>query len=195
MRGWGDKAIRDLPAWGMMSSGGETLDVVDAGDDPVGAASRRRVHKEGLLHRAVHVLLFDAEDRLLLQQRSETKRTYPGLWTSSASGHVEAGEDPSVAARREVDEELGIAAPPLAFLGRVRFEDDDAGEREIMHVFTGRVQGANLDPDPSEVQGTRWVPLGRLEAWMRDAPDHFAASFGPVLEHARDRVEMLREGA
>lgn len=177
-----------------MPPAGETLDIVDAEDDPVATASRRRVHKEGLLHRAVHVLLFDAENRVLLQHRSETKRTYPGLWTSSASGHVGAGEEPLVAARREIDEELGVVAPPLAFLGRVRFEDADVGEREIMHVFMGRVQGPGLDPDPSKVQGTRWVPLGRLEAWMMEASDRFAASFGPVLEHARGKVEMLGEG-
>lgn len=169
--------------------------MVDEADEPVATASRQRVHSERLLHRAVHVLLLDDDARLLLQHRSASKRTYPGRWTSSASGHVAAGEAPRKAARREVKEELGITAPTVAFVGTSRFEDDSVGEREIIHVFTGRVEGVDLDPDPGEVQGTRWVPLARVSSLIEASPGRFAPSFVPAFELAADRLRAPEEGA
>ncbi|MFH2125498.1 MAG: NUDIX domain-containing protein [Pseudomonadota bacterium] len=88
---------------------GELLPVVDDQDRQVGLASRSQVHGQGLLHRAVHVLLFDLDDNLWLQRRSQAKDTYPGMWTSSASGHLDPGEDYYAAAQRELREELGLS--------------------------------------------------------------------------------------
>lgn len=170
------------------------VDVVNEDGEPVGTAFRGRVHEEGLLHLAVHVLLFE-EGRVLLQRRSGSKRTYAGSWTSSASGHVVAGEAPLAAARREVEEELGVASPLLSWLGRVRFEDERVGERELTHVFMGDGGGLVLDPDPSEVEETWWVPCERLSSLVEEDRDRFAASFLPVWAFALDRLVRPEEGA
>ena len=55
----------------------EMLPVVDHRDREVGQAPRDQVHREGLLHRAVHVLVFDPAGRLYLQKRSPNKDTPP----------------------------------------------------------------------------------------------------------------------
>jgi isopentenyl-diphosphate delta-isomerase type 1 len=96
----------------------EPLPVVDDQDRPLGVRPRWLVHRDGLRHRAVHVLLFDPAGRLYLQRRSQAKDTHPGKWTSSASGHVDPGEDYDAAAIRELDEELGLTAPltPLGLI-------------------------------------------------------------------------------
>jgi len=52
--------------------------------------------------------VFRADNRLLLCKRPESRRAYPGLWTSSAGGHVECNEGYAAAAARELREELGI---------------------------------------------------------------------------------------
>ena len=76
------------------------------------------MHREGLKHRAIHVLVFNARGEIFLQKRSMTKDTFPGAWDSSASGHLDSGEDYDACAVRELREEFGLvlaraAAPPF----------------------------------------------------------------------------------
>lgn len=179
----------------MNTQGDEILDVVDDDDQVVGQAPRPEVHDQGLLHRAVHVLLLDAEDRLVLQHRSRRKQIYPGLWTSSASGHVPAGQAVGTAARRETVEELGVDPGDLEKVGRLRFDDPDVGEHEICYVYVGRTQGP-LDPDPDEVAEARAVLLGAVDSRIRQRAAAFAPSFLAVYDLARDalRARIQRQG-
>src|SRR3990170_5421070 len=107
----------------------EYFDVVNERDEPVSRALRQDVHARGLLHRAVHVLVFDSSGRVLLQKRSMSKDTSPGLWDSSCSGHLDAGEDYDAAAVRELSEELGLVVETTpARWFRVEACDETGGE-------------------------------------------------------------------
>jgi isopentenyl-diphosphate delta-isomerase type 1 len=86
----------------------EIFDVVDEQDRVIGQAPRSEVHRRGLNHRAVHVLVFNQHGDLFLQKRSMKKDCFPGVWDSSASGHLDRGEDYDACAVREVREELGV---------------------------------------------------------------------------------------
>ena len=85
----------------------DIFDLVNLCDQVVGSSERAKVHKFNLFHRAVHILVFRPNGRLIIQQRSEKKDYDPLLWTSSCSGHVDCCEDYSTAAIRECKEELG----------------------------------------------------------------------------------------
>lgn len=93
-----------------MSVSHELLDVVDENDNVIAVKTRGEIHARGLMHRAVHILVFNGEDELFLQKRSLSKDEQPGKWDSSAAGHVDSGEDYLECARREIGEELGIDA-------------------------------------------------------------------------------------
>ena len=100
-----------------MSVSDELLDVVDANDEFVAVKTRGEIHASRLMHRAVHILLFNSSGELFLQKRSMNKDEQPGKWDSSAAGHVDSGEDYLQCAERELDEELGIAVDrPLQVL-------------------------------------------------------------------------------
>src|SRR5438105_5048077 len=86
----------------------EIFDVVNERDEVIDRKPRSEVHRRGLLHRAVHVLVFNARGQLFLQKRSMTKDKSPGLWDSSASGHLDTGEDYDACALRELREEIGL---------------------------------------------------------------------------------------
>src|SRR5580700_4178726 len=86
----------------------EIFDVVNERDEVVGQNTRREVHRLGLTHRAVHVLVFNKRGEVFLQKRSMAKDCFPGAWDSSASGHVDSGEDYDACAVRELREELGL---------------------------------------------------------------------------------------
>lgn len=91
-----------------MSVSDELLDVVDDNDEVIAVKRRGDIHAQGLMHRAVHILLFNSSGELFLQKRSLSKDEQPGKWDSSAAGHVDSGEDYLDCACREIGEELGI---------------------------------------------------------------------------------------
>src|SRR3954452_4367276 len=86
----------------------DIFDVVNEWDEVIGRKPRSEVHRLGLLHRAVHVLVFNSRGQIFLQKRSMKKDRQPGVWDSSASGHVDSGEDYDTTAVREVREEIGF---------------------------------------------------------------------------------------
>ena len=70
----------------------EIFDIVNERDEVIDQRTRGEVHREKLLHRAVHVLVFNARGEVFLQKRSLKKDSHPGAWDSSASGHLDSGE-------------------------------------------------------------------------------------------------------
>jgi 16S rRNA (adenine1518-N6/adenine1519-N6)-dimethyltransferase len=96
----------------------ELLAVVNDQDHPVEPRDRATIHREGLMHRAVHVFILNRQGDLFLQKRSHRKDRFPNRWDSSAAGHVDAGESYDDCAHRELREELGIATE-LIERGRV----------------------------------------------------------------------------
>ena len=76
----------------------DIFDVVNENDEVISREPRSVVHATGLRHRAAHVLVFNAAGNIFLQLRSNTKDNNPGVWDSSCSGHVDAGESYIVAA-------------------------------------------------------------------------------------------------
>eukprot|EP00002_Diphylleia_rotans_P037562 TRINITY_DN8403_c0_g1_i1.p1 TRINITY_DN8403_c0_g1~~TRINITY_DN8403_c0_g1_i1.p1 ORF type:complete len:196 (-),score=56.90 TRINITY_DN8403_c0_g1_i1:108-695(-) len=91
----------------------EIFDIFDEHNKLIGQQLRRIVHKRGLYHRSVNVLLFNEKAEILLQRRAETKDVCPGLWDLSCAEHLQPGEDYESAARRGLKEELGIQLSQL----------------------------------------------------------------------------------
>lgn len=153
----------------------EFFDVVDAQDRPVGRARRSEVHARGLLHRAVHVLVFNHAGEVLLQKRSAFKDLSPGLWDSSCSGHVDAGEDYDPAAVRELGEELGIAVngPPERWL---RLEACAATAGEFVWAYRLRHDGPfafNRD----EIDALEWLAPAEVTRRLAGRPSDYTPAF------------------
>ncbi len=90
----------------------EYFDIINESGKVIGKATREECHSNrSLIHRSVAVLIFNSEGQLFLQKRSMIKDVQPGKWHTSVSGHLDSGETFDQAVRREMKEELGIAAP------------------------------------------------------------------------------------
>ena len=163
-----------------MTAPEECFDVVDARDVVIGRASRREVHARGLWHRAVHVMVFDAAGRVLLQRRSALKDVAPRLWASSCSGHVDAGEEYDPAALRELGEEIGVYPPAGAAPARwFRVEACEATGWEFVWVYRLRHDGP-LRLEPREIEEAVWhLPIA-VDTWLARAPGDFCPSFGLI---------------
>lgn len=154
----------------------EKIQIVDGHDRLIGSTTREKAWRDGLAHRIVRILIQDELGRVLLQRRSEAKRSYPGRWTDAATGHVDEGETPESAASRELAEELGISSP-IKFLGKFRVTDTDP-TCKIMdafhYVYAGKFDEAgDLHPDPEEVSEVRWYDPDELDHDITKTPDHF----------------------
>lgn len=100
-----------------MTDSKEQLEIVNKEGAVIGLALRSEIHgNPSLIHRVVHVLVFNKKGELLLQKRSNNKDVAPGKWDTSVGGHVNPGEDSLEAARREMEEELGITMCEPEFL-------------------------------------------------------------------------------
>ena len=95
----------------------ELLDVVNEKGEILNTLPRSEIHgNPSLMHRVVHVLVFNDKAELLLQKRSMSKDVAPGRWDTSVGGHVNAGESLEDAVKRETEEELGITSFNPKFL-------------------------------------------------------------------------------
>jgi isopentenyl-diphosphate delta-isomerase len=158
-----------------MSGADEIFDVVDADDRVIGAATRDEVHRQGLRHRAAHVLVFDRGGRLYLQRRAPWKECAPGLWDTSVAGHLERGESYAMAAHRELGEELGATAMrELRLLTRLAASVDTGWE--FVEVFRADIAQV-VRPDPSEIVEGRWRQIAEIENWLAQEPASFTGSF------------------
>jgi isopentenyldiphosphate isomerase len=66
--------------------------VVDTANRFVRWEDRRTIHEQRLVHRSIHVLLYDSAGRLLVQRRHASKQTHPRCWDVSCAGHVEESD-------------------------------------------------------------------------------------------------------
>ena len=163
----------------------ELFDVVDENDTPLFREKRAVVHRECLLHRAVHILVFNEQGQVYAQRRSLTKDTCPGRWTTSCSGHVDAGETYDTTAVRELQEELGIHIDGIEKL-RLLFKHPACRQtgNEFIQVYS-LVWGGDITPDPAEVMEGHWLTPDALSRWMDETPDEFAPAFRLVWFEAQ----------
>lgn len=166
----------------------EQLILVDQNDNQIGVGEKLATHIEGKLHRAFSVLLLrknNGKIELLLQQRSAKKYHSANLWANTCCGHPRPGENIVVAAKRRLHEELGIGAELVEvgnFHYRAKLASTSLVEDEIDHVLIGYVGEVQLNPNPSEVQNTRWVELDQLRQDIEQNPCKYVVWLPEVLQ-------------
>ena len=163
---------------------GERFNVVDEDDRVTGTELRSVVHAKNLLHRAVHILVFNEAGELFLQKRSAWKDREPSKWDSSAAGHLEPGESYAVGAARETEEELGIRCE-LKPLGKIRACSNTG--QEFVEVFTARHGGPFVLP-PSEIEDAMFFPTPLVGQWLAARPQDFAPGFWEVWKLAQNSL-------
>ena len=156
----------------------EFLILVDENDREIGTVEKLSAHRQGLLHRAFSIIIWDSTGRQLLQKRHADKYHSGGLWTNACCGHPRPGEAIADAARRRLAEEMGIECP-LAPLGTIIYRaefQNGLTEHEIVHVFRGLFDGT-IAPDPKEAEGTQWCLIEDIRHDIAATPERFSVWF------------------
>ena len=153
----------------------EIFDVVNERDEVIDHRPRGEVHRLGLLHRAIHVLVFNPRGEVFLQKRSKTKDREPGKWDSSTSGHLDSGEDYDASAVRELREEIGLTVkktPERLF----KIDACPETDQEFVWIYRCRAEGPfQLHPDEIETGG--WFAPEKISRWIAENPQDFASAF------------------
>jgi len=171
--------------------------LVDTADNIIGHDSKKNCHlsSNALLHRAFSVLLFDSQNRLLMQQRARHKITFPNYWTNTCCSHplfierhCEMGSvggaslEDKVKGVREaaisrLNVELGI--PTDSFQDRSQFQfmtrilykalcdDEQWIEHELDYILIVR-QNVALNLNENEVQNVKYCSRSELQDMFED---------------------------
>lgn len=169
----------------MTPSGEEMLEIFDRDGNIIGLAKRSELHGDpSLIHRVVHLLVFNKKGDLLLQKRSLNKDVAPGKWDTSVGGHVNPGENITAAVRREMTEELGITKCTLEFLYSYLFTNHI--ESELVSTFRCIYDG-EIWFDKEEIDEVAFRDLGWIKENLGKGifSKHFEKEIVMYLERAK----------
>jgi len=164
----------------------EMVILVDENDSVIGSMSKVDAHRGiGVLHRAFSILVFDNQNRLLMQKRAGDKITFPNVWANTVCSHPlhvtaelnqeHLGLGSKVAAIRKMEQELGIPLDTfpiedIHFITRMMYRaraDEIWVEHELDHILFARSpDGMKIEPNPNEVSELEWVSQNELNDWL-----------------------------
>ena len=161
----------------------EHVVLVDEQDNERSTLEKLEAHKQGLLHRAFSVLIYNSKGEILLQKRASTKYHSSGLWTNTCCSHPRPFEDVESAARRRLTEEMGIQCDLnwlFSFQYKITF-DNGLTENELDHVFQGITDQIPLC-NPQEVSEWQYLDMESLNLRMRESPNEFTHWFHLIMQ-------------
>lgn len=103
--------------------------VVNEKDEIVGKMLKSEAHKNGVPHRIAVTFVENDKEEILVQVRRD------GYLDHSSAGHVEVGESYEEAAKRELEEELGIKDVELKYVGHGSTINEKYPGQIVSHVF------------------------------------------------------------
>ena len=148
----------------------EILDIVNEDDEVIGTASRTEVHKKGLRHRQVHIMVYNDKKDVLCHMRHRNKDNYPGLIDIAAGGHVEAGMGYIETALKELKEEYDIKIEESELLEVAKYyrkHIDEVTKSKFnlfdtvyLYKYNGMIEDLNYQKE--EVEFLEWWPMEKF---------------------------------
>lgn len=130
----------------------------------IGTAEREEVHKKELWHREIAVWVMNERYEILLQRRSANKKQYPNKYAVCA-GHIDLGEEPKVAAIRELEEETGLKVEEKDLIDIDVFVNKQKENNHFKYtylIFTNR-EIEEMTMQEEEVSELKYITLTELE--------------------------------
>jgi len=172
----------------------EYVVAVDKYNRKLGEVEKLKAHREGILHRAFSVFIFDSNGNLILQKRAENKYHSPLLWSNTCCGHPKPGEKSKFGAIRRLKEELGIECKIKKF-GTIiyKLKVGDLIEHEFNTLFFGFYTG-NMEPNPDEVADIKLAKLDFLLLDIKQNPELYTPWFRLILNHySKELMEIQKK--
>ena len=156
--------------------------LVDKNDNEVGVEEKLQAHKQGKLHRAFSIFVFNKKGELMLQNRAEDKYHSGGLWSNTCCSHPVLGESLLEFAHRRLKEEMGFDCAlreVFSFVYKKEFENG-LTEHEYDHVLFGAFDG-EPQLNPEEASDWKWMPLLALKEDINIHPARYTYWLKEIL--------------
>ena len=141
----------------------EMRDVVDEDDNVIGMKSSAEVSKKNMLRRGVSVFVFNDKGEIFVHKRTPQKFNYPNTYDLAIRGGVKAGETYEEAAKRELEEEIGINNMELKFLFKAKYKN----EKQNAFVYSYRIiHDGPFTLKKDELQDGKFMSLNELKKLM-----------------------------
>lgn len=166
----------------------EQVILVNEQDVPTGTMEKLQAHREGRLHRAVSVFVFNEKGEMLLQKRAAEKYHSANLWSNACCSHPRESESAVACAHRRLREEMGFDCE-LTFRFPFTYKaalDHGLTEYEYDHVFFGSFSGVP-NPDPAEVCGWKYLSMEEITKQLKQNPEDFTTWFRLILQDGKVR--------
>lgn len=145
----------------------QTYEVLDEAGHKTGQIlDASEVHKQELWHEVANVWIINNRGEVLLQLRSPKVELCPNVWDVAVGTHVRPGENPEIAARRGLQDELGLTILPekLQHLFNIQAANpmhDGRTHKVLGHVFLLKqdVDVSALKVDPDKIAQLAWKPV------------------------------------
>ena len=170
----------------------EKVVLVDKEDFQLGLMPKLEAHRKGVLHRAFSVFVFNSSKLLLMQKRSSLKYHSPGLWTNTCCSHQRDGESTVDAAKRRLNEEMGLNVDlkeTFSFIYKANLENGLI-EHEFDHVLVGFTD-FNPKINTNEVEDWKWIDLSFLELDLDKNPNIYTEWFKIIFKRVKSYIENL----
>ncbi len=160
-----------------------TVTLTDEKGTPLGEMDLLAAHTNGgTLHRAISVYVFDTtKTKILLQQRSEEKFLFSGIWANTCCSHPYPNESAKTAGERRLQEEMGfscVLTEGPAFVYRADDPQGKGAEHEYDIILTGMSDPAlSINPDPKEAMDWKWIAIDELKDDMKNNAALYAPWF------------------
>ena len=153
----------------------EYIELLNLDGTPNGTRCLKSVaHQKGYYHASVHIWIYTPNGEVLIQKRNPNKETFPSLWDVSVAGHIAFGEAPTLTAKREVLEEIGlnIQEKELIEIGNSTHKNTHGAlliDWELHHLFLYELteSSATFNLQKEEVAAVAWISLKKFEADLK----------------------------
>lgn len=161
----------------------EHVILVDRMGRKIGTQEKIQAHRDGKLHCAFSIFIFNPLNELLLQKRAKTKYHSGGLWTNTCCSHPRPGETHDQAAKRRLNEEMGFNCELTSLFSFIYHAnlDNNLFEHELDRVFVGHYDGQPA-PNPAEVEDWKWMNISSLRQDIQENSQNYTYWFKLVLE-------------
>ncbi len=165
----------------------EMLILVDDEDVVIGHETKQHCHTgEGIPHRAFSIFVFNNDNELLLQKRSDEKPLWPSYWSNSVCSHPRKGESYDEAVRRRLLDEVGMQLP-VEFLFQFQYQAQYkqlGTENELCSVYVGKSDDQPMIND-REIADWKYVSIDNLQNDIDARPEQYTPWFRTELSRIR----------
>ena len=143
-------------------------------------------HINGFKHYAFSVMIFNSDNKVLLQRRAKSKYHSGGLWSNACCGHplkINSVEQIKEEAAKRLQKEMGICTKlKYKFIVNYQITCGQLVESEIDYVFEGYYNDkASIQINKDEVDSYRWLSYDEVLTEISMSPDVYTKWFRIII--------------